>query len=993
MSILNIWSPIRGFSEEQRHTYTWPLCYHCIKHQDVKEFCFEVQDRLGEHVWIFEYSQNFGIYKCRLVTPPMTAYIFYGSYHCHMYGFQCHSLHPNPLQQLQMDVNDGEEKVLPTALDYWVSLFLTEDNHWHPQGDGDLDDQPAARLQYLSKIARALCRAKSIYDKHRLRAETGELNCSAKCHSRGVWLVFVWAQLARKFGIRDLQQLVPPNKLVSTEWESAISTELVERVTTLELTGKGLLEYSCGTSLTHSFCPSKPVVKEIYGALVEFNKNLMSLERLVKKVGDGTSMAMEHLQLLETVAKAFQYRTRCHELCLQLNTQAYFLRLHGQGLEGRKFGIRIQGFITNHTTQTLDEGLRDGFGQSLTEFLGHFGIVGLAGILKFKEGSAVNSKLQAKLEEHILLEPLPGEPVPRTSTPNLAGPSSSSGSTATLPTSEEQAKGGEPDEVETLSEGEATPEPQTPEPIQIPIPTRPNATSPNLVREVVEKNHPPPLETITLDEEPQRAGVSNPQTDKLQGKEAPTTAVVTNRLFASRVAVSTGLQTVTLNQMQEHTSMDQGATNYKEKLDQGQKAPDKEPPKERKEEVKKGGQKGVQIYRFKEDGEVFHDIDLFQGPRLGGRDYDEWLDTRKHHHLFGQWGGAGVFAHHPRLDWEKVEMKELGEGSGRYMTFSWGEKQVDARARQACLDRRQGVSYLVTPAELAINIQRFRDSPNKNDTGLAIAIGYWAYYLRQALEAYGEPIRCEICPPGGSSNFILYGLESLKAHLEDEHKLNYRGCVEASHADYRKRQSCHFPPERIKFWDQEAKEIGKRLASRYGEKVQDRSRKASTQLSPGSKRKELNGFKNSRPEKSGHNSNPNSGLGNNHSTAHRSLRTGRIYPESSLTRSRKEAPEKQEKMGEDSSSPSKQRKKNHDSSVTSSARTQKALKEKEGIFEPVGAETGRSEGSESGVMSLDSFHNEESGSGLTIEVPGGENQEEPLPHLSLREVSAFLEEH
>ena len=162
------------------------------------------------------------------------------------------------------------------------------------------------------------------------------------------------------------------------------------------------------------------------------------------------------------------------------------------------------------------------------------------------------------------------------------------------------------------------------------------------------------------------------------------------------------------------------------------------------------------------------------------------------------------------------------------------------------------------------------------------------------------------------------------------------------------------------------------MASRYGEKVQDRSRKASTQLSPGSKRKELNGFKNSRPEKSGHNSNPNSGLGNNHSTAHRSLRTGRIYPESS---------------------PSKQRKKNHDSSVTSSARTQKALKEKEGIFEPVGAETGRSEGSESGVMSLDSFHNEESGSGLTIEVPGGENQEEPLPHLSLREVSAFLEEH
>ena len=98
-------------------------------------------------------------------------------------------------------------------------------------------------------------------------------------------------------------------------------------------------------------------------------------------------------------------------------------------------------------------------------------------------------------------------------------------------------------------------------------------------------------------------------------------------------------------------------------------------------------------------------------------------------------------------------------------------------------------------------------------------------------------------------------------------------------------------------------------------------------------------------------------------------------------------------MREDTSSPSKQRKKNHDSSVTSSARTQKALKEKEGIFEPVGAETGHSEGSESGVMSLDSFHNEESGSGLNIEVPGAENQEEPLPRLSLREVSAFLEEH
>ena len=66
MSILNIWSPIRGFSEEPRHTYNWPLCYHCSRHQDVKEFCFKIQSRLGEHVWIFEYSQNFGIYKCRL---------------------------------------------------------------------------------------------------------------------------------------------------------------------------------------------------------------------------------------------------------------------------------------------------------------------------------------------------------------------------------------------------------------------------------------------------------------------------------------------------------------------------------------------------------------------------------------------------------------------------------------------------------------------------------------------------------------------------------------------------------------------------------------------------------------------------------------------------------------------------------------------------------------------------------------------------------------
>ena len=94
------------------------------------------------------------------------------------------------------------------------------------------------------------------------------------------------------------------------------------------------------------------------------------------------------------------------------NDLVFMTRPNGQCLEGRKFGVRIQGFITNHTTQTLDEGLRDGFGQSLTEFLGHFGIVGLAGILKFKEGSAVNSKLQASWKSTSCWSPYPENQLP-----------------------------------------------------------------------------------------------------------------------------------------------------------------------------------------------------------------------------------------------------------------------------------------------------------------------------------------------------------------------------------------------------------------------------------------------------------------------------------------------------------------------------------------------------------------------------------------------------
>ena len=115
-----------------------------------------------------------------------------------------------------MDATDGQlmSEADRQLNDYWINMFLTEDNGWSPTEEADLDQQPGARLQYLSNIAQSLCRTKQAVDKYRARAETGELQCSARCHSQGTWLVFVWAQLARECGVTDLRQLAPPQELV-----------------------------------------------------------------------------------------------------------------------------------------------------------------------------------------------------------------------------------------------------------------------------------------------------------------------------------------------------------------------------------------------------------------------------------------------------------------------------------------------------------------------------------------------------------------------------------------------------------------------------------------------------------------------------------------------------------------------------------------------------------------------------------------------------------
>ena len=143
-------------------------------------------------------------------------------------------------------------------------------------------------------------------------------------------------------------------------------------------------------------------------------------------------------------------------------------------------------------------------------------------------------------------------------------------------------------------------------------------------------------------------------------------------------------------------------------------------------------------------------------------------------------------------------MRKVEGPSGPFISFYRGDQEIEPKARQAAIDRRQGVDYLNTPFELTIHIQRFRDSPNRNHTGLQIAVGYWAYYLRQALDAYPEPVRCEICPLGGSSNHLLFGMAALKAHLIDRHRLKYRECAEAVHKDYYGKKGTHFPPEQIK---------------------------------------------------------------------------------------------------------------------------------------------------------------------------------------------------
>ena len=857
-----------------------------------------------------------------------------------------------------MDASDGQPG---EENDYWVAMFLTQDNCWESKEDLDLDNQPGARLQYLSKIAQSLCRTKKVLDKYRARADTGELHCSARCHSKQTWLVFLWAHLARELGVVDLRQLAPLQEIVGPQWEPAISTELVERVTSLGLADAPLIEHSCGTSLTQSFCPAQPVVKEVYVLLAEFNKNLMNLEKLVKKVGDGG--AMNHLQLVETLSKAIRCRDQCQEFCLQMNTQAYFLRLQGRRLEGRKFWLRSQGFITTHTSHTVQEALQDGFDQSLTEFLASFGIIGVAGFLKPRGDLAANSKFRDRLEEQILIRTLSEDP--RVSTPLLERPpcwTCHTGGPATneplLRVKEEVFLDSDNDDIEIISGEKVEGNPKEPEPGNPPPPSRPSHTMER--GEVVWKE--PPLGALARENDVRKAGNSKTQGDSTS--KEPLTSPGATSISKPKETVSGDTQTTTRSQEPREIG---GPSDAGDEGQTGKRAKSPTRPSvERKGNPREDRHREVSLDQLSEDWETFHDRDLYQGRRLGGREYEVWLNKRKFRHLFGQWAEAGVFEGHPRIDWEQVEMREVAGPSGPHVNFYLEGKEIGSKIHQAAIDRRQGVDYLRTPFELTIHIQRFRDSPNRNHTGLQIAVGYWAYYLRQALNAYPEPVRCEICPTGGSSNYLLFGLEALKAHLINVHKLKYRECTDAAHKDYDGKKGGHFSYEQVKVWDKEAKEIGRQLACHYG--VYDKVL--------------LTKFKDSRPDKGGHGSNPNPWLGS--SNANKPWKSPKPYrwptdhhhsTKPLSTKGRRGRPEVQEKRKEDClSSPSKQQKRSHDFSPGERAQKQQA--ENAGIIEPLPTEVSRSEGSESGILSLDSFHNERPGSGITVELSPEEAEED-----------------
>ena len=455
-----------------------------------------------------------------------------------------------------------------------------------PQGAADLNFGSVEEARrFLDGTRQTLRQLQDTLQGHVDSYEGGLFTCSAGCHTKGTWVVLIWAYLGMREKKGDLSRFEPPQDRVAAHTKELIPVELVEKVVQASQSGLAYIEHGCGDICTAGYCNTASASETARRLLQEIQQNVKDLCLLSRK-----PEFLERNAILEELRLAREIWERGQEFWVRISSQVHFIRATEQQLEGQRLRVRAYGGTPLLTYQTLPEALATAFKTTVEEFSQSFG-------------------LGKRFENLVKKRPMPDLRNSRRH-----------------PFTHEVATTNQP--LPPRAEAEDTP--ALAPPIQeLPIRRETSAT----------QEQSPMNLTTTRDETESNKDATNPvphppESDDQISREQPRDVIQNSPPREAEPA----------REKRATTSTPRGET----KQDPPDSTGSKQKKGSRKEKAQKEnrvptfmkGSTSLQDYLL---GQPYVDLDLWQGRNLLQMEYKDWLSAKKLNGFFGNWNSDGVW--------------------------------------------------------------------------------------------------------------------------------------------------------------------------------------------------------------------------------------------------------------------------------------------------------------------------------------------------------------
>ena len=627
-----------------------------------------------------------------------------------------------------------------------------------PQGAADLNFSSAEEARrFLDGTRQTLRQLQDTLQGHIDSYEGGLFTCSAGCHTKGTWVVLIWAYLGMRERKGDLSRFEPPQDRVAAHTRELIPVELVEKVVQASQSGSAYIEHGCGDLCTAGYCNGAAASETARRLLQEIQQGVKDLCLLSRK-----PEFLERNAILEELRLAREIWERGQEFWVRISSQVHFIRATEQQLEGKRLRVRAYGGTPLLTYQTLPEALATAFKTTVEEFSQAFG-------------------LGKRFENLVKKRPMPDLRNSRRH-----------------PFTHEVA----------VTKTTAAPEPPAANQIisQQPSPPRPG-------------DEDAPALAFPVQEAPERQETSGTQEQSPINLTTTREEVEPNRGVGDSVPhppiggdqnlrENNDDVTQTSPPREAEPAKTKRATTSTPRGENKQDPPDSTGSKQRKGSQKDKTQKESRVPTFMKGstslqdyllGRPYVDLDLWQGRNLLQMEYKDWLSAKKQNGFFGNWNSDGVW----------FSSKQVGGGILQEYPLP-GHRDVVMY---------QGVNFLRLPGQMMVELQRVTNQAMGGNAGycpqgLLVMLGYWLRFIQKSVGTYQEPLKCELCPPKYSYS-ILYSYQSTVIHLKQAHQIEAEECLSKQSRDFHDNKG-YIQREIGKDWEGVATRIKKRLDDQHG---------------------------------------------------------------------------------------------------------------------------------------------------------------------------------